>query len=78
MQGPLSPFVEISVSRIRVIYRTFRILLILINLMQLNDSMQEMHELNLIGEFKSIPSLELVHDQDSADALRRQLIMYGG
>ena len=27
------------------------------------------------GEFNSIPSLELVHDQDNADALRRQLIM---
>ena len=26
-------------------------------------------------EFNSIPSLELVHDQDNADALRRQLIM---
>ena len=26
-------------------------------------------------EFISIPSLELVHDQDNADALRRQLIM---
>ena len=28
-----------------------------------------------VGEFNSIPSLELVHDQDNADALRRQLIM---
>ena len=27
------------------------------------------------GEFNSIPSLELVHDQDNADALQRQLIM---
>ena len=32
-------------------------------------------DLPTLGEFKSIPSLELVHDQDNADALRRQLIM---
>ena len=32
-------------------------------------------DLPTIGEFNSIPSLELVHDEDNADALRRQLIM---
>ena len=32
-------------------------------------------DLPTLGEFNSIPSLELVHDQDNADALRRQLIM---
>ena len=29
-------------------------------------------DLPTLGEFNSIPSLELVHDQDNADALRRQ------
>ena len=32
-------------------------------------------DLPTVGEFISIPSLELVHDEDNADALRRQLIM---
>ena len=32
-------------------------------------------DLPILEEFNSIPSLELVHDQDNADALRRQLIM---
>ena len=32
-------------------------------------------DLPTIGEFNKIPSLELVHDEDKADALRRQLIM---
>ena len=32
-------------------------------------------DLPTLKEFNSIPSLELVHDQDNADALRRQLIM---
>ena len=32
-------------------------------------------DLLTLGEFNSIPSLELVNDQDNADALRRQLIM---
>ena len=32
-------------------------------------------DLPTIGEFNSIPSLELVHDEDNADTLRRQLIM---
>ena len=32
-------------------------------------------DLPTLEEFTSIPSLELVHDQDNADALRRQLIM---
>ena len=32
-------------------------------------------DLPTIGEFNNIPSLELVHDEDNADALRRQLIM---
>ena len=32
-------------------------------------------DLPILGEFNNIPSLELVHDQDNADALRRQLIM---
>ena len=32
-------------------------------------------DLPTLGEFNSIPSVELVHDQDNADALRRQLIM---
>ena len=33
------------------------------------------NDLPTIGEFNKIPSLELVHDEDNADALRRQLIM---
>ena len=32
-------------------------------------------DLPTLGEFSSIPSLELVHDEDNADTLRRQLIM---
>ena len=32
-------------------------------------------DLPTIGEFNKIPSLELVHDEDNVDALRRQLIM---
>ena len=32
-------------------------------------------DLPTIGEFNNIPSLELVHDEDNSDALRRQLIM---
>ena len=32
-------------------------------------------DLPTLGDFNSIPFLELVHDQDNADALRRQLIM---
>ena len=32
-------------------------------------------DLPTLGEFNDIPSLELVHDQDNTDALRRQLIM---
>ena len=32
-------------------------------------------DLPTLGEFNNIPSLELVHDQDNADALLRQLIM---
>ena len=32
-------------------------------------------DLPTLGEFNNVPSLELVHDQDNADAQRRQLIM---
>ena len=32
-------------------------------------------DLPTLGEFNSMPSLELVYDQNNADALRRQLIM---
>ena len=33
------------------------------------------NDLPTVGDFNIIPSLELVHDEDNADALRRQLIM---
>ena len=32
-------------------------------------------DLPTVGEFNSISSLKLVHDEDSSDAVRRQLIM---